>query len=115
MEWRVGVREADGHTCPAEDLVPNLARERASGKKVVHGLLLLVTQGASVIVVQSEASQAFRGPATVLHGQPKEELDAERSPRSPGEPPERVFTSSKEYGLAAGACSVCSRRGPTPA
>ena len=96
MEWRVGGREADGHTCPAEDLVPNLVREGATGKKVVHGLFVLVTQYASVVVGQSAASQALRDPASVLHGQPKEELDAERGPRSPGEPPERVFTSAEE-------------------
>ena len=86
--------------------MPNLTRERTGREEVVHGLELLITKSARVLVWQAVAGKSLRGPAAVLHGKAKAEPDAKRCPWTPGEPPVGIFASTKEKCLVAGARRV---------
>ena len=114
MEGGVFSWKVDGHASPAEDLMPNLTGERAGLEEVMNGLGFLITKRARVLVRQAVTGEPFRVPAAVLHGKPKEELDAKRRPWPAGETPVRIFARAKEKRLVAGARRVCGGSCPTP-
>ena len=63
-----------------QHLVPDLRGEGASEDEVVHGLEVLVAEGASSGVLQPTASKAVYSPASVEAGKPVEEADARQRP-----------------------------------
>lgn len=63
--------------------MPYLPREGAAGKQVVQVLGNLVAKSTHLVVTVSR-------PASVLHGEPNENLDAKSRPSPPCKPPIRV-------------------------
>lgn len=55
--------------------MPDLSREGAACEEMVHGLRLLITEGAGSVMGQAVAGKAVHRPAAILHGQLEKELD----------------------------------------
>ena len=68
---------------PRQQSVPDLMGENAGGQHVVGGLVLLITEHTSCILLKTVTLAAFRCPQAPMESKPKEEFDLGRHRRSP--------------------------------
>jgi hypothetical protein len=68
---------------PRQQFVPDLTGENAGGQQVVGGLVLLITERTSRILLKTMTLAVLHCPQAPMESKPKEEFDLGRHRRSP--------------------------------